>query len=459
MMKVKSKQWLAWVLFTFVFINAYANAADTLKLSQEMQILSLSDIHFDPFIACQNQTSCPLIQALRAAPASAWPAILSKHDASKPEYRQDSDYTLLVSALAAAKQAAEKNHVQAVLVLGDFLAHDYRRLYKKYSGDSSRASYRVFVNKTMTFLTNEIARAFPNTNVYAVVGNNDSYSGDYRLEPNGAFFSDTAQLFARLIKNPANQAALRAEFPRAGYYAVTIAPDTRLLVLNTVLFSSKAKPKQAHAAAQQQLAWFHKQLLSAKEKNQHVMIAMHIPAGIDVYGTLKFRFFRLIEFWNRQYTEQFEKELKEFAPEIIAIFAGHLHADWFQRMQLDNRNSILVTGTPSISPVFGNNPAFKIYQYSPSSGELTNFQTYYFPLDKRTWGMEYSFDQIYQPNCNRCNLHDGIERLSASNQLADYYKRFYAVSTASQPITTKWMPYYWCATQGIDAEKYKKCVA
>lgn len=388
MFKMKPIQWLVLIILMFIFGSV---CAENVK---DEQILSLSDIHFDPFLSCRGQTTCPLIQSLRAAPVSAWPAILSKHDVSHPTYRRDSDYALLVSALAAAKQAAEKNNVKAVFVLGDFLAHDYRSLYKKYSHDRSRESYREFVRKTMTFLTAEIANTFPTINVYAVIGNNDSYRGNYRFDERGAFFSDTAQLFGSLIKDPANKAALRAEFPVGGYYAVNITPNTRLLVLNTVLFSTKAKTKDASEPANRELAWLHKQLLLAKEKKQYVMIAMHIPAGVDVYATLKYRVFRMIQFWNTEYTDQFEKELKEFSPQLVAIFAGHLHSDWFQMLRIDNRNTIPVTGTPSISPIYGNNPGFKIYQYSPMDGKLRNFETYYYPLNKNAkWGLEYSFDR------------------------------------------------------------------
>ncbi len=458
MTKIKSIQWLTAIVS--IFFAATVSAIQTTSLSHDMQILSIADIHFDPFLSCHEQTPCPLIQSLRAAPASAWPSILSKHDQSHPEYHQDSDYALLVSALAAAKQAAERNQVKTVFVLGDFLGHDYRELYKKYSHDSSRAGYKDFAHKTMMFLTDEIGKTFPDINVYAAVGNNDSYLGDYRFDKNGAFFSDTDKLFAALVKDPANKAAIHAEFPVGGYYAVNITPDTKLIMLNTVLFSAKAKPAEAAELAQRQLTWLHQQLQSAKEKNQYVMIAMHIPAGVDVYATLKYRLFRLIQFWNTEYTDKFEAELKEYSPELVAIFAGHLHSDWFQMLKIDDRNTIPVTGTPSISPIFGNNPGFKIYQYSSADGKLRNFETYYYPLNtKADWGVEYSFDKIYQPNCRDCTLPAGMERLQPANVLADYYKRFYAVSTTSQPITTKWMPYYWCAVQEVDLDKYKKCIA
>lgn len=457
MAKIKLIQRLFVCLFILFTVPVYA---ESVVEPTDIQILSISDIHFDPFLSCQGQGVCPLIQSLREAPASAWPAILSKHDVSHPAYREDSDYALFVSALAAAKQAAEKDQVKVVFVLGDFLGHSYREFYQKYTHDLSRAGYREFVHKSMTFLTSEIGKAFPNMNVYAAVGNNDSYRGNYRFDQRGAFFSDTSELFAGLIKDPNNKAAVLKEFPAGGYYAVTIAPNTRLIMLNTVLFSAKAKPEESNELAKRELAWLHEQLLSAREKKQHVMIGMHIPAGVDVYATLKYRMFRMIEFWNSEYTDKFEAELREFSPQLVGIFAGHLHSDWFQMLRIDNSNTIPVTGTPSISPIYGNNPGFKIYQYSPIEGKLRNFQTYYYPLNENAeWGVEYSFDKIYQPNCRDCTLPDGMMRLEPANVLADYYKHFYAVSTASQPITTKWMPYYWCAVQEVEVEKYKKCIS
>src|SRR5579871_5438950 len=97
--------------------------------------LVLADIHFDPFVSCKNVKPCPLIEKLRQANASEWPKLLAVYDDESPRYRQDTNYPLLISALSAAKRAANAQQAKFVLVLGDFLGHEYRTYYKKYSAD------------------------------------------------------------------------------------------------------------------------------------------------------------------------------------------------------------------------------------------------------------------------------------------------------------------------------------
>ncbi|TAK73596.1 MAG: hypothetical protein EPO11_08190 [Gammaproteobacteria bacterium] len=445
------RRYLLAILCWMMVSVAYADEA-------ALHFLTLADIHFDPFIACHNTVPCPLIKQLQHAPASAWPALLAKYDIDPPQYKQDSNYPLLISALSAAKQAAAKEDAKFVIVLGDFLGHNYRKYYKKYSGDQTMAGYQAFVKKTLSFLTDQLANTFPSLNVYSVVGNNDSYQGDYASDPNGKFFKDTAMIWSRLIKEKNNRAGMLHTFPIGGYYAVDIPSfHARLIVLNTVLFSSKADGEEGAAAAE--LNWLHNELTAVKMKHQKAMIAMHIPAGIDVYATLKLRLFRLIELWKPEDTNRFEAELKHFSPQIVGIFAGHLHSDWFQVLTFNNVDRIPVTGTPSISPIIGNNPGFKIYTYLPASQQIETFETYYYPLNQRKmWGVEYHFKGIYQTNCDHCSIVSGMGALQATGSLADYYKQFYAVGTASQPITTQWDPYYWCAIRKIQAKEYKECV-
>lgn len=424
--------------------------------------LTMSDIHFDPFIACYGpkKRPCPLIQELRKAPASAWSAILSKTDKASPQYRQDTNYTLLTSGLAAAKKAAAEKEVRFVLALGDFLGHDYRNLYKKYSGDASRGGFESFARKTMQFIANELEQTFPAISVYPVIGNNDSYHRDYISDPNGAFFHDTQKAWSQLIKDKNNRAQMQKTFGFGGYYSVIAEPGLRLVMLNTVLFSTKARGKATEAAAEQELNWLHQELQKAKEQNQRVIIAMHIPVGIDVYASLRIHLFRLIELWKTKYSDRYQAELKQFAPQIAGIFAGHLHSDWFQILTFkDSKDEIPVTGTPSISPIFGNNPGFKIYSYSSDTFELDDFVTYYYPINEhKPWRVEYDFNRIFQPNCQDCPIIHSMKLLKQTGNLSEQYKLFYAVSTHSQPIKEKWSPYYWCAIHDINASDYQRCL-
>ncbi len=446
----------------FLFSDViFAAPEQRLAPDSTFHFLNLTDIHFDPFVSCENKTPCPLIQQLQHAPSEQWEMILASNDKSSPRYRQDTNNPLLISALTTAKKTAALYGIQFVLLPGDLLGHEYRTYYMKYAKDATRAGYQSFVRKTYAFLIGELAKTFPTTDVYAAVGNNDSYQGDYISKPSGAFFRENAVLWSQLIKNKTNRAAMQKQFTANGYYAVDLTkPDNlRLIVLNTNLFSANARGANIDAAANEELDWLHNQLKLATEKHQQVMIAMHIPTGIDVYASIRIRLFTLVELWKTAYTMRFQMELQQFAPTIVAIFAAHLHSDWFQILTY-GKDEIPVIGTPSVSPIFGNNPGFKIFTYSPALHQLTNYITYYFPLHSNAvWRKEYDFARIYQPQCQpHCSILHGMSLLHETGLLANYYKYFYAVSTESQPITTEWYPYYWCAIRKIDAQSYKSCL-
>ncbi|HEX4045922.1 MAG TPA: metallophosphoesterase [Gammaproteobacteria bacterium] len=414
------------LLLPFLFLLTFSQCGFALIASPASShyFLTIADIHFDPFMACQQSTirPCPILEQLRQAPASEWPAIFKQYDQSPPRFRQETNYALLLPVLAAAKQVAmmpagsrkrtgvcpaiesgvtfNKNSLQSgfsapilhetayqlddtsqpqqpvqfVLVLGDFLAHDFRMYYRKYSLDKSIAGYRAFVLKTLTFLNQQLAETFPDIDVYSVIGNNDSYQQDYISTPNGPFFKDAGALWASLVKDKVTRADMQRQFPAAGYYAVTLTPSLRLIVLNSVLFSNKIFDKKIDIAAETELTWLQQQLEQANANKQKVMIAMHIPVSIDMVVTGE-RWFALMELWQVKYKLRFEEILRQFSTELLGVFTGHLHADWNEVIKLPLSTPITINGTPSVSPIFGNDPGFKMYQYDLSEKSL-DFTTY-----------------------------------------------------------------------------------
>lgn len=380
------------VILLYCACNCFADTKN-LALDAKANFIALADIHFDPFFACQNNKTC--ILALRQAAGTDWAKIFAKYDTGFPAYRKDTNYKLLSVTLQAAKQVAEKEHARFVIVLGDFFGHDLRRSYRRYTHDNSRDGYRSFIKKMMTFLTAEIAKAFPQIDVYPLIGNNDTYIRDYYHERNGVFLQDAASLWATLIKTPSNRENLQSTFPRDGYYAVMVPGFTklRILVLNSVIFSSSAKGKNIGAAADAQLLWLHKQLQYAKDQHMKTIIMMHIPPGIDVYATLRFKLFTLVSLWQAKYTQAFYSELKAFAPQILAIFAGHLHANRLQMLSFTGIDSdIPSVGVTSISPIFGNNPGFKLYPFSSDALAWDKAIRYSLPLQASlTWQSENDY--------------------------------------------------------------------
>jgi sphingomyelin phosphodiesterase acid-like 3 len=378
------------------------------EVSQSIRFLGLSDLHFDPFMTClPDTTPCPLIEKLRSASASKWATILST-DMKPAQYGHDSNYLLLNSALTAAKEVGNTEQVKFVLVLGDLLGHRFKTLYKKYSRDKRGTYYPLFVKKTTEFIKLALAEAFPVIDVYVAVGNNDSYGGDYTPRPKGQFLQDMADSWSGLIKNKANNKVFRRMLPVGGYYAVDLPKQTNLhlIVLNSILWSNKVPMTKAmQQAASNELRWLHSELEQVKINKQKALIAMHIPSGVDVYSPLRQKPFRLIAWRHSIYAQRFQEELQQFPSEIVGIFAGHLHADWLQTLIVNASYKIPVSGIPSISPVFGNNPGFKVYRYSLERQRLEDMVTYYSPLrDKMVWQVEYDLNHLYQPNCKSCSI-------------------------------------------------------
>ncbi|HVE44778.1 MAG TPA: metallophosphoesterase [Gammaproteobacteria bacterium] len=420
--------------------------------------LVLSDIHFDPFLACQDVTPCPTIQKLQEAPVSAWPALLTKD--TTVAYGKDTSYTLLTSSLSAASQAAKDKRIAFVVVLGDFLAHDYREKYVYFAHDKTAAGYRRFVRKTLSFLDSEMQKYFQKISIYGALGNNDSYVRDYGIDAKGAFFKDVSELWSVLIQDPAARLQMKQTFSKRGYYSVLLKnPESlRVVFLNSSFFSSKAKGKFVPEGAKEQLVWLRSELEAAKAKNEHVLICMHIPMGIDVYSSLHGVSFSLVEFWMPAYAKSFKALLETYAAEIVGVLAGHLHADWFQALRFRGVE-IPVIGTPAISPVYHNNPGFKIYTYSNQSKKLEDFETYYYPIkENKNWMVEYIFSWIYGTDCKNCSIGDTIAQLRATGRLSEFYQKSYMVSTGSEQLQAYWYPYYWCAIFKESSEDYQKCV-
>lgn len=433
------------------------------SVSHAASFVAVSDIHFNPYYACsKNVMPCPLVVKLRDTDSTQWEAVLQQYDAQKlAAYDDDTNYGLLQSALSALKITSKQISPKFVVILGDFLAHNYQENYHFYSGDPTQLGYQQFVKKTLQFLTAEINKTFPEIPVYPVVGNADSYGKDYAMLPQGLFFKEVAQLWKPLLHNQRSEKYFAQVFPVSGYYTVEPSPvkGMRIIVLDSVLFSPYAQSSDVEQAANQQLDWLAEQLKIAANKNQKVWFFMHIPVGIDAYKTARYPLHFIYEFWMPVYANKFLKLLDQYSPVIVGMFTGHTHMDGF--VLLGKNHQLSDSFVPAISPVFGNNSAFKIYRYDEKTFQTQDFIKYILPLSaqKNNWDQEYDFNQVYQPGCKNCTLINGMKKIVKSGPLAMAYQDYYAAGHASQPITNgKWVPYYWCAIWNVTRQDYEACL-
>ena len=409
----------------------------------EHTFLILSDIHFDPFAACPtDMTPCPLIQALQKAPVTDWDNLFKPYlHTISSKIGQDTNIALL-NATFAEIDSLPKNY-DFVLIPGDFLAHDFKNQFIKMTNDTNEKDYQQFVNKTFAYLYLRLQKTFPNKIINIAFGNNDTYGKNYSVTPQGQFYQQMSALWHKTNVDT---------FKRAGYYTVDLAHHNTIIVLNSVLFSTRVSGIYVQTAAFQELKWLRQQLLLAKNQHQHVWIITHIPNGIDVYTTIHSK--QITPMWQQTYNHDFLTLLAEYSDTVNAVITSHVHMDGFQMLLSDTQTPIIDTFVPAISPIYGNNPAFKIYHYDPSTLRLTNFTTYYFDMKKQHWKKEYDFNKIYPA---RDFLH-GYRLIQKTGWYALWYKRYYSVGTKTQYIAQGyWLPYYWCALYHQTVEGYAHC--
>jgi hypothetical protein len=415
--------------------------------------LLLSDIHFDPL------ADPSIVKQLIAAPASQWEAIFATSaQGGYAHSPNDANYALLKSALAAA---AAQNPFDFVIASGDYLRHDFQSAFVKAGGSPS--DFPAFASKAAVFVVNTV-QATLGVPVYLALGNDDSPCGDYGLVPGSAFLAALADSLDVLAHKP--EAA--ADFRTAGFYELPhpTLPNEEILVLNSVLWSPRysncgSDGSDPGAAEMQWLGW---KLYEAKTLANRVILVMHIPPGIDAYassrsGNSKF----VTQFWRDRYFTQFLELMQSYGDIVQIGLAGHTHMDDFRVLSTSgSKPPVGFRITPAISPIFGNNPAFSVLNYSVSTGAVSDIATYYLDLvkggDNPQWALEYRFSTAYGYDAFTAgNLETLVAAIHDNPNVRQIFAGYYAASAPS-PITSNNWPFYVCTETQFTATDYSHCV-
>ncbi len=365
----RSRTLRAWGLYCALLAAAPARSETTVGPTKST-VLILSDIHFDPF------DDDALVPRLAAAPPAQWSAILAADSRMPVEGRDDTTYPLLTSAISAMRKAAPDPRF--VVITGDFLAHDFRSRFDRTAAGKI-VSYEDFVDRTLAFLALELGGAFPDAQFVPVVGNNDSYCGDYASSKNSPFLAHMAGAWAPLVNRGAKTTFLET-FPGMGHYSADArGTPVRLLVVNSVFWSRKFVPFKNECGAtgahpgEDELTWLDQEL--AKEPGRPTWILTHIPPGMDAFGSASKDKALL------SYSEESEKGilvvLEKYGPRIPLFLAGHTHMGAF-RIQHDHAGTtdVPVLVSPAISPLFGNDPAFRVATIADATGRVADYTEY-----------------------------------------------------------------------------------
>jgi sphingomyelin phosphodiesterase acid-like 3 len=465
-------------LIAFVFL---CSPAQSRSGPPSQKILIASDLHFNPF------ADPDLVKDLAAAPPSRWERILnrSRLTAYSP-YGKDTNWWLLQSALDAMR-ATEPNPA-VVMITGDLLAHGFPAAYAKIVHDSNRQHYRTFVFKTVAFLALELGKRFGQSQILLTPGNNDNECGDYDIEADGPFLKDTAKLARKLARAGGR---FDRDWKALGSY--TVRPrairGVRILSVNSVFFSNRYQAASFadgcsqvdSTAASQIFTWLESNLAQAGRANEKVWLMLHIPPGVDGYATMmQYRRMAtgpttedlcqkaIVPIWKPVWTTLFERVTADSQSTITATFAGHTHTDDFRLLPNRGRGGEFVLIDPPISPIYGQNPAFRVVSFKSDAG-LADQSTYYLTNLQAarsdvpgTWTREYGFLEAWQTHSqtqslDSSSLNNIYDRIKSDPQARAQWLNFLDVSSSHDPVPANGVLTLDCAIANLDLTGYQAC--
>ena len=401
-------------------------------------VLVFSDVHFNPLY------DGSLLSSLDAADPSQWKSIYEGSTATTlPAYGADSTYCLFKLALASLQQNLAG--CQLVIFSGDLLGHNIGGLYTQNGGSSNQASINTFIDKTTAFVTQQIRSCLGNVPVIFAVGNCDSYTG---YGPDSGFLSSTVDSFySQLLNGLPDRQQFTNSFLAGGYYSVDVFDkQLKVIGLNTIMCSGLILQDYSTQVAAQ-FAWLDAQLASAKRLNQKAWIVMHVPPGIYMGGTNDStgQLASVAMMWYEEYQNSFLEILAKYPGQISFLLAGHTHMDEYRILSSEH----VVEVTPGISPVFGNDPAYKLFTVDSATFAPIDYQAIKYSLAAAppAFAKNYTFTGAYSlPSCSNASLMTLFPRLAKNNALQTLFRAAYFSGSASQSLITNlnWPAYWSC---------------
>jgi hypothetical protein len=413
-------------------------------------VLLLSDIHFNPYAECSKGIEpCSSLQTLIETPAEQWPVLFSAESINT--YGEETNNAFLMQGLDNLAVITLANKVKTVLITGDVLTHNFDRNYKTFAPSEYKEQLTEFSAKTLLYVLQQLHKRLPaDTKIYFVLGNNDNDSGNYAMQSK-VFLNSVGRYLSGFIGDN-DKAGFMASFSKGGYASISLSDKIQLIGLNTNPISF-SRPNES--ASMEQLAWFESALINAKNNNKKVIIFQHIPYGLDTfYSAAEDKVYPVLD---SDLQIGYLALLKQYAPIITAIYAGHNHREFFS---LPNA-SIPLIGTIAFNSYFGNNPGFKIADIL-SDGTFNGYTTYYSTLGNGStlaWAPLYDYQTVYG---NPAEITTTLNNFPYSSNIQETnYRRYYTGGdTPSREYInddTKWK-YFYCGIKYVESAFYQQCV-
>ncbi len=437
-----------------------------------------SDIHFNPYF------DATLFNQLVQADPSQWAGVFGQSKITAPSaWGSDTNYPSLVLALAGVKQNMGASPL--VIFTGDILGHSFSQTFFSlyYAGlklpvpapadiakdATAVTAMETFADNTLSFFMGLVRSSVGTVPVMFTLGNADSYSGAL---PEPSFLTHNAGTFyTKFVKDTVDQTEFLTTFKSGGYYVAEPAGTNLMVIsLNTPMFSPFLKDYVKTAAVEAELLWFDAKLAAAKAAGKKVWLLMHVPPGADIYTTATTDFnssqtATATMMWDPAYQATFLQTVSKYPGLIAMTLAAHTHMDEFRIYAPGNVLEI----TPSISPVFGNNPGFRVFSIDKDSLKPVDYISFNYDLASNPpqFKRYYTFSDAYalQGPLDTSLVQLSSELAMNKDKQALYRAHYFSGHNYSIPasgtfkqITDASWPVYSCGSGKVNPQDFINCM-
>ncbi|KAM9605037.1 acid sphingomyelinase-like phosphodiesterase 3b isoform 3-T3 [Morphnus guianensis] len=410
----------------------------------------VTDLHWDPDYeaAAGAGQVCPSAGSRAVPAAGPWGSYLC-----------DAPWRLLASAVRAMRNRLQRPDF--VLWTGDDTPH----VPNEKLGEEK-------VLHIIENLTSLIKETFPDTKVYAAMGNHDFHPKNQFPGKEHRIYNRTAELWRSWL-NDASTPLFRA----GAFYSEKLpSPRTRgrMVVLNTNLYYDKNNETAGEEDPGGQFQWLEETLTNASRADEMVYIVGHVPPGF-------FEKKRGMPWFRSGFNERYLKIVQKHHRVIAAQFFGHHHTDSFRMFYSDTGSPINVMFlAPGVTPWKttlpgvnngANNPGIRVIDYDPDTLQVLDMVTYYLNLTRAnmmastweeefpTWEEEYRLTEAFQvPDGSLRSMQTVLERISKDPHYLQQYYEFNSVRYDLTQCEEACRVDHVCAIREVDFTKYNECV-
>jgi hypothetical protein len=173
--------------------------------------------------------------------------------------------------------------------------------------------------------------------------------------------------------------------------AVPGAPQHRVLVLSTVLYSLRNGQVDAASADPAGLAWLRAELDAARAGTYRVLLTGHIPPGMSSHDGSAM--------YHPAAQTALIAVLEQYTDVIAMGVFAHTHMDEFRLLGAGAETGglpVLLTLAPAVSPIFGNLPGYRTYTFDRHTLTMLSYEQFTADIRGLTAGQSPAWTSLYK---------------------------------------------------------------